>query len=181
MFSWFTEDATFPLITGFFLVVTLLGLAAYSREKIILYGALAVTAMCVLTLITETLIVTNKERVQETLYNIEKSIRNNDFATTFTYIANEDTIGDAKNHTDGLVCEQCSIISLDNIEVDHYAQPRTAVADFPVYGRVNIFPSAFTVRVVLDMEEDATGNWKIVDYQLIDPRTGKVERTSKSP
>ena len=177
MLEWFTEDSTVPVIAGFVMVVCLLGLALYSREKVMFYAAISVALLAALISIIETSIVTDREEVSAVLYEIQSTVAANEFEKTISYLDDEqvDTIARARRTLDGVVCEQCRILGIESIEVDNDARPRTATADFVVFAKVRrremIYPPG-TIRVELQLEDTGDGRWKIVDYKLIDPRSG---------
>jgi len=147
-----------------------------------LYAALAVAAVTASVSIIETSIVTDREEVAAVLYDIESTVSANAFEQTIAYLSEQQpaTIARARQTLDGVVCEQCTIIGIESIEVDSDARPRSATADFVVYAKVRrknmIFPPG-TIRVELQLEDTGNGNdesrWQIVDYQLTDPRTGR--------
>ena len=180
MLSWFTDDSTFPVLTGFGLFLCLSALALYGREKRIFYGALVVAGLSLLTLVTEVLIVTDKEKVTNTLYEIEKSVRENDFEKTFSFIENDKTIEFARSHVDKLVVDQCNIIGFNGIEINHDAIPKTAEADFSVFADVQVQGSAYRgpLKMLLEMTQQPDDSWKMVHYQVSIP-PDRLVRTSK--
>ena len=78
MTTWFTEDATFPMVTGAILALVLLGLAVASRDRWVFYGALAVAGLTASVALIEQLVVTEQEEVREVVYQLAFTVQQND-------------------------------------------------------------------------------------------------------
>jgi ketosteroid isomerase-like protein len=174
MVSWFTEDSIVPLITGVFLAITFFALAFSFRDKVMFYVGLVVALLTAATVITETLIVTDQEAVREVVYQLADCVRSNDSDGVIAYVKEGEELltKDIRQNMAMLNIESCNVLGFVSFETEEEGKPQTANIDFSVWGNGQYGRSGrFTGRrrVVLDLEKDAKGNWKISDYDHFDP------------
>ena len=79
MLEWFTENAFFPSCIGILLTITFIGLAMSSGEMLMMKIGLGIALLTALLVTTEILIVTDREQVENSLYDMASSMRQNDF------------------------------------------------------------------------------------------------------
>ena len=176
MISWFTEDAIFPMVTGAILVIIFIALAISSREKIMLYVAFGITAMVVFTVVCEHLIVTQKEEITETVYDLAEMVEANDVAGVAGFVSKSrpDTIDRINREMPGYDFDTCRFIGTNYFEPDENSNAKATIC-FTVTFRVSLVNQGQDSipgqrRVTLDFEKDEDGKWRIIDYEHQDPR-----------
>lgn len=176
MLSWFTESALIPMVVGTALVFCFLGFAFAFRNRAMLYIALVILALTAGTAVTERLIVTDKEAVQQTVREIVTNVEDNDLTGLLEYVSKkrEDTRSRLKANLPRYVVTSCRITGFKNFEITQESEPKTAVIDFVVFahgtrksdgqmGRPN-------PQVTLTFEKESDGQWRIVNYSYSNPR-----------
>lgn len=178
MISWFTENSMIPLVTGTFLVLAFLGLAISSREKIMLYVAMTIAALTAGVVVTESLIVTDREAVTEIVYTLARAVEVHDMQTVLAYVSNqrEDTKDDIRIEMPKYTFDSVRVIGIAEFSVTSNVEPRTAEIDFVVmaHGRLSSHGQGNHVqrRVQLTFQKEADGQWRMIDYSHSDPRSG---------
>ena len=180
MTSWFTESATFPMITGVFLVIVLLGLALSSREKVMLYLAIAVALLTAGVVTCEQLIVTDKEKVTDVVYQLADAVQANNKAGVMGFVSKsrEDTLSRVDNEMPRYDFASCRVIGFNYFTPKESGGKKTAEICFVVTVRVNVDKDptqAFGHRkITLNLEEESDGIWKIITYSHEAPSNGAI-------
>ena len=169
MLEWFTENSFFPSCLGIFLTIAFLGLAVSSGEKLMLKIGLVIGLLTALLITTEVLIVTDREQVENSLYDMASAMRKNDFDHVFEYLESDELVRRAKSNLRDATCHSCNITAINEVTVND----DTASADFAAYASASNknFPSPTPVqRRIKLLFKKRDGNWKISDFETSDPR-----------
>lgn len=173
MLEWFTENAFFPSCVGVLLAIAFIGLAFSSGEMVMMKIGLAIAAATALLITTEIMIVTDRERVENSLYDMAAAMQKNEFERVYEYLDSDELIQRAKGHLKDTTCHACHITSINGVEVQ--ADGKTATADFTAFAQASnkSFPSPTPIqrRIKLIFKKKAD-DWKISDFETSDPRAG---------
>ena len=134
MISWFTENSMIPLATGTFLVLAFIGLAISARERTMLYAAMIIAALTAGIVVTERLIVTDREAVTEIVYSLAKSVEANDMEAVLRRVSNqrEDAKEKIRNEMPKYSFESIRVIGIADFSVETDVDPKKAEIDFVV-------------------------------------------------
>ncbi len=173
MLEWFTENAFFPSCVGVLLALAFVGLAFSSGEMVMMKIGLGIAAVTALLITTEIMIVTDRERVENSLYDMAAAMHQNDFDRIYEYLASDELIQRAKSNLQDATCHACRITAINGVEVQ--ADGKTATADFTAFAQASnkSFPSPTPMqrRIKLIFKKTAD-DWKISDFETSDPRAG---------
>lgn len=173
MLEWFTENAFFPSSIGILLTITFIGLAMSSGEMLMMKIGLGIALLTALLVTTEILIVTDREQVENSLYDMASSMRQNDFDGVFEYLDTPELIARAKKHLQGATCHACNITAINEVAVDDNGT--SATADFAAFARASDTghpsPVPMQQRIKLFFIK-RDGDWKVSEFELSDPRSG---------
>jgi len=177
MVEWFTYNSLVPMITGTILVIIFLGLAFASREKMMVYIALGVGTLTLFTVVCEKLIVTDREEVENTVAILADHVRNNNSAGILGYISDKmpQTAASAQRDMDRVDFESCIVTGFKSFSGPEPGDNKAKI-DFVVIVRGSTqtmtSPQHGQFQVTLNMERESTGQWKILDYAVSNPRAG---------
>ncbi|QEG22795.1 hypothetical protein [Mariniblastus fucicola] len=173
MLEWFTESAFFPSCIGILLTIAFIGLAVSSGEMLMMKIGLGIAVLTALLITTEVMIVTDREQVENSLYDMASAMGKNDLDRVFSYLDSDELIQRAKHHLRDATCHSCNITAINEVTVDDDGQ--SATADFVAFASASnaSFPSPTPVqrRVKLFFKKKSD-KWKIVDFEAKDPRAG---------
>lgn len=178
MISWFTENSLIPLVTGTFLALAFIGLAISSREKSMLYVATIIAAVTAGIVITESLVVTDREAVTEIVYSLAKSVEANDMESVLSHVSpdREDAKDRIRIEMPRYSFDSVRVIGIADFTSKSDLDPRQAVIDFVVMarGRLTSHGQGHHVqrRVELIFQLESDGKWRMIDYSHSDPRDG---------
>ncbi len=170
MTYWLTENSTVPMITGAILVVILLFMALSGRDRFLAFAALGIAALTITTVVCERIIITDQERVTETLYVLADHVSNNQTDEILKYISKKipETAASAVNDMDRVVFESCRLLG-----TNYFTGPKSgnkqaeicfvAVATGMLKQGGHRGTGQF--KVTLHLEEESEGNWKILTYK----------------
>lgn len=172
MLEWFTESAFFPSCIGILLTIAFIGLAFSSGEMLMLKIGLGIALLTALLITTEILIVTDREQVENSLYDMADAMRKNDFEHVFDYLDNDDLVRRAKANLRDATCHSCNITAINEVAV---TEDGTATVDFAAFAKASnkAFPSPTPIQRRIKLFFTKRGEkWKITDFQTSDPRAG---------
>ena len=173
MLEWFTESAFFPSCIGILMTIAFIGLAFSSGEMLMMKIGLGIAVLTALLITTEILIVTERERVENSLYDMASAMRENEFERVFEYLDTDDLVAQAKAHLRGATCHSCTITGINDVAIAE--DGTSATADFIAYAKASntAFPSPTPIqtRVRLNFEK-RSDKWKVTDFETSDPRAG---------
>jgi hypothetical protein len=173
MLSWFTESAIVPLIFGSLIGLAFLGLAVSFRDRVMLYVAIAIAVFTAGTVITEQLIVTDREAVTEVVYSIADQVRLNDVDGVLKFVSDrrEDTQKSIRAEMPRYRFNSVRITGVVDFQVET-GKPKTAKIDFGVWaGGTSGRYGQFTVRrrAILTLQKEEDGQWRVIDYEHFEP------------
>ncbi|MEM7455040.1 MAG: hypothetical protein AAF456_11880 [Planctomycetota bacterium] len=177
--EWLTEDPTWPIMLGVF-AVGVLGFLAYATSKK-LFAILAIAAafLTIGIVVTERYIVTDKEQIRFTLFDLASFVANNRHDDILRHIDPDmPSYERAKAEMPNYDFKTCSISGINYISVEESHPPRATV-DFVVFCEVDSiqgYPGGIGNRqVTLTFEKDlTTETWQIVDYSHQNPYSGQT-------
>lgn len=174
MISWFTENSLVPLVAGVLLSIAFCGLAFSFRDRIMLYIAIAIAALTSITVLTESLIVTDREAIIDIVYELADCVRANDMHGVIGYVSEkqEHTIRRIRSEMPKVHFDSCRVLGVANFTTSESDHPKTSVIDFSVWAegrRGRDGRGTVRRRVQLTFEQDADGNWWVINYSHSDP------------
>ncbi len=174
MTHWLTEDAFVPMLVGIFMATTLLLMAWSARNKIVLFAALFVAAATAGIVVTEAAIVTDRETVTDLIYELAGHVRANDANAIGRYISPDvpAVTKRMRSAMERFEVQSCSITGV----TDFSTMGDKATIDFVAWGqgkqRRGGLESPANPKVKLDLRKQPDGAWKIIGYDVSDPRSG---------
>jgi hypothetical protein len=178
MLSWFTEDSTLPMVSGVIMVMIVMGLAISAREKMMVYLAIAIAALTVGTVICERLIVTEQEEVVALVYDLASAVQANDNATVLGFVSHlrQDTIDRINSEMPRYDFSSCRVIGTNYFAAGDEEGARTAEICFVVTFRVRLDGGEAPIpghrKVILYLEKQPDGKFRVINYSHEDPRKG---------
>ena len=175
MLEWFTESAFFPSVIGILLTIAFVGLAFSSGEMVMLRIAVVIAVLVAILNVIEVSIVTHREQVENSLYDMASAMQRNDIDHVLEYLDSDALAQRARSELRDATCHACRITAINEIEISD--QEETATADFVAFARASNqqFPSPTPIqgRIKLFFAH-RSGLWKIVDFETSDPRAGFI-------
>ena len=175
MLSWFTEDATLPVISGTVLAIVFLLLFVNSREKTMLYISIGIALLVGAVFACEQLVVTEREEITQIVGDLAVQVQNNNVAGVVKHLStkHQETITRASNEMPKYEFSLCNLSGITSFE-DDATNPNAKVISFVVNFRASIRPHKDKIpgqeKVTLTFEKDASGQWKVIDYDHTNPR-----------
>lgn len=168
--TWFTENPTPILVTGGMVLMLLAVFFLKSGRLVLLWPAGAVLAFMGITVLVDKLVVTDRERVQNVIYDAAAAAEKNHLNEVIDYISPSATkvreeaqrwIGQAK-------LESVTIAQLE-VTVDKSKQPFTATAHFWVQAQGEAHTAAaiyrnYIGRLVVEFKKEGD-RWLVTAYQ----------------
>lgn len=177
MISWFTENSTFPMITGIILAIILLGLAFSAREKVMVYLALVIGVLTAGTVICERMIVTDREEVMQCVYDLASAVQANDKKGVVAFVSKTrpDTIDRVNAEMPKYDFDSCQIVGTNYFEPGADGRD-TAEICFVVSVKVRVDGATETQwghrKIILHFEKQPDGKWRVIDYSHEAPSSG---------
>ena len=178
MLSWFTEDATFPFISGMVLAVVFFLLFVSSRSKPMLYISIVIAMVAGGIFTCENMIVTEREEIVAIVGDLAVQVKTNNVAGVVKHLSPEhqQTIDRASNEMPKYKFTVCNLSGITDFGNDE-SNPNARVVSFVVNFRAAINPHTEMIpgqrKVSLTFERDSAGQWKVIEYSHSDPR-GKI-------
>ncbi len=177
MTSWFTENSTVPMVTGIILVIILLGAAYSSRERVMVYLALVVGVLTAGTVVCERMIVTTQEEVLQRVHDLADAVEANDRASVVDFVSKTrpDTINRVNAEMPRYDFDSCRIVGQNYFNAGSDG-PATAEICFIVSVQVRLDGKPDKLwayrKVILHLQREADGQWRVIDYSHEDPHGG---------
>ena len=174
MTYWLTEDAFLPMLIGIFMATVLLLMAWSARNKIVFFAALLVAALTAGIVATEAAIVTDREIVTDLIYELAGHVRANDVDAIDRHISPQapEISKRMRAAMDRFEILSCTISGV----TDFSAADGKATINFVAWGqgkqRRGGLQSPANPKVRLDLQQESDESWKIIDYDVTDPRSG---------
>ena len=173
MLEWFTEDSFFPACMGVLMAMFFVGMAFSSGETSMLRAGIGVAALTALLVVVEILIVTDREQVENSLYEMATALRENEFERVYAFLADEQLVARARSEIDGATCHACNITAVNKVEVA--PDGTSATADFVAFAKASNkrFPSPVPLqRKIKLFFKRIDSQWKVSEFETSDPRAG---------
>ncbi|HEY2414743.1 MAG TPA: hypothetical protein VGI40_21035 [Pirellulaceae bacterium] len=149
---------------------------ATGRQEL-LYALAAAIVLLFAGLLTERLIVTDREQIRATLQEIARDVKNNDHRRIISHIHSSATAIKQKAQAElpKYHFTEFRITKIHSIDVDRSADPPSAVVELNVVGGITIrdqgFESDHVARwVKLHLLKEKDGRWTVADYEHDDPQ-----------
>ncbi len=170
---WLTEDPTYAVMTGL-LVALALGCFGYmAKERILSILAVLAILLTIGVVIAERAIITDREEIESTLYDLAGYVANNRHDDILRHIdPNSEAYRAAQQEMPKSVFKSCNIYSINELEVDDSSSPPSAVSDFVATGSgtaAAIGEGWGRRAVTLHWKKFPDGSWKIVRYSHREP------------
>ena len=175
MLSWFSEDATFPFISGMILAVVFFLLFVTSRNKVMLYLSIGIALLVGGLFACEQLIVTDREEIAAVVSDLAVQIEDNNVAGVVKHLSpkHQETINRAKAEMpkyNFASCRLSRIKKFEDAKTNSNAKEITFVVNFRASSAQIREKIPGQREVTLTFEKDANGEWKVINYSHRDPR-----------
>jgi Tfp pilus assembly protein PilE len=184
--NWLLENPVPAIIVGGLTAAMLGGGWLQTGAKWLLYLAITAVILTILAVIMERVVVTDREQVTETLFEIAALVERNQVDEALKYASPKSPRVRAQAASELPLYEFSDVDIKRNLEIELLpdANPPTAIAEFNVSVTLSIRNSAFTnrriprfVEVTFYKEED--GQWRVGAYQHFEPTRGfRTEKES---
>lgn len=168
MIEWFTENSFVPMVTGGLLTLAFLGFAFYFYDRTMLLIAILIAAITAGIVITEILIVTDKERLTLIVKDLAKSVEANDMDAILRRVsdAREDAKSRIRSEMPQIQFQSCRILKVLEFEIDDDRKKAKIVfVAFATGSQAQVGRGSVHRRVTLFFEKDANDQWRIYDYE----------------
>lgn len=177
MWEWLTYDPFIPFVTGVFLVAVLAALAYSSGEKKMIYLCGLVFLATVGIVVIEQLIVTDREVIEEEVYQLAFDVQQNDIESVIEAVdsSQSQTIQRIRQEMPRYDFETCRMMGITEFKRTGESPPAVEIEfTVTVQVRVDRMPELLTGqrRVRLFYEKNPDGKWRIVDYSHYNPNRG---------
>ena len=175
MLSWFSEDATFPLITGIVLAVIFFLLFVSSRNKVMLYLSIGIALLAGSIFACEQLVVTDREEIVAVVSDLAEQVEDNHVAGVVKHLSpkHQETIDRASSEMPRYSFDTCKLSGIKDFGDDE-TNPNAKKISFVVFFRASSARGKEKIpgqrEVTLTFEKDAAGEWKVIYYAHSDPR-----------
>ena len=175
--NWLFDRPVYVAILGVLLCVPIAILWVTSGRKEMLYALAAAFALFVALLITERMVVTDREALEATVVQIARDVQANNHQAVQGHIYSGSPPLKQKVQAElpNYQFIECRITSQPEIEVNTKDEPRSAkvsflaaaAGDFKYEGMSASASKEAPIRrhIILHMRKEADGNWKVEDYE----------------
>jgi len=176
--TWLCEHPFTIVAVG---VAILLGLgAAWSNtgRKELLFAMVAALVVLVAAIVTERLVVTDREAIELTLNQIARDVQSNNHYAVKRHIhpSAPELKKKAEAELPNYQFTECRVTKIHQIDVDTHAEPRSAMVELNIivsgtfkYGGFE-GTGTYPRWVRLHMLRDKDGRWTVVEYEHDDPQ-----------
>ncbi len=150
-------------------------------SKRTLFAVLAAIALLLMVtaIVVERVIVTDQEKISETLDELADAVRNNNAAELLLRISDRapDVEQAAKSHLKRWEIDYCSITWKEPATIAVSGSPPEANVRFSAFVRGHEkseggLEGGDVIGIKLRMQKDPDGEWRVVEYALYNPRSG---------
>jgi hypothetical protein len=179
--TWLFESPLIIVVLGVLLILGLGAAWSATGRQELLYAMAAALALLLLGLVTERLVVTDKEAIQATLVQIARDIQSNNRRAVAAHIYSgaPELKKKAEAELPNYEFTECRVTRIYEIDVDRSAEPRSAIVEFNVLasGTFHFLGDRFSdsnilrwVKLHLVREKD--GRWTVQEYEHAEPTRG---------
>ena len=169
MFSWFSEDATLPFISGMILAVIFFLLFVSSRNKVMLYLSVGIALVAGAIFACEQLVVTDREQITAIVSDLATQVEDNNVKGVVKWLSpkHQKTIDRASSEMPRYNFDTCKLSGINGFEDDE-TNPNLKKISFVVFFRASTAKGKEKIpgqeEVTLTFEKDSAGEWKVIDY-----------------
>lgn len=175
--NWLFDRPVYVAILGVLLCVPIAILWVTSGRKEMLYALAVAFALFVALLITERMVVTDREALEATVVQIARDVQANNHQAVqgHIYSGSPQLKQKVQAELPNYQFIECRITSQPEIEVNAKDEPRSAkvsflaaaAGDFKYEGMSASASKEAPIRrhIILHMRKEADGNWKVEDYE----------------
>jgi hypothetical protein len=175
--NWLYEQPLAIVVVGVLVLIALGAAWSATGRQELMYALATAFLLMVAALVTERLVVTDREAIEATLLTIAKDVQSNNIhaLTSHVYSGAPELKQKAEAEMPNYHFTECRLTKIHNIEVDVKAQPRTAVAEFNVVATGSFKAEGMEVSntiprwVRLNMVREKDGTWAVQNYEHDDP------------
>lgn len=184
---WILDNPYNPFLLAF--IGTVLALAAFvvwlqSGRKVALIVAAVIVGLFLALLAVERTMISDREAIELLLARIARDLETNNRDVVYAAIhpAHPQLLALAQSELPGYTFTECRITKIQSTKVDADAKPKTATAEFNIiakgtYKQYSEFSGQPVARyIILKLEQDTDGKWKIVDYDHREPQAAIMEK-----
>lgn len=174
--NWIFDRPAYVALLGVVLCVPIAIAWVMSGKKEVLYALAAAFAVMVALLITERIVVTDREAIEATLQQIARDVQSNDLAAVqkHVYSGAPALQGKVRGELPNYRFTECRITSQPEIEVNAKDEPRSATASFLAAAAGEFKAQGMSItaskeapirrHITLHMRREADGRWGVEDY-----------------
>ncbi|MFM7117422.1 MAG: hypothetical protein ACKO0N_12385 [Planctomycetota bacterium] len=146
-----------------------------------LFAVLAVLSFLLMTaaIIVERVLVTDQEKISQTLDELADAVRSNNEAELLLWISDRapEVEQAARGHLKRFEIDYCSITWKELAAINGNANPPEADVRFSAFVRAQErseggLEGGDVIGIKLRMQKESDGEWRVVDYALYNPRNG---------
>lgn len=174
---WLLEESLPIIIVAVIGGAVLAGAMLQTGRQIFLYILLGWIGVCSLLLAVESVIVTDGERIEGTLYDLAAALEANDLNAVQSYISNDapDLKTQAEKQLGYVRIESVKVKQNLLVSIHRQFNPPIGVAKVNVVITGHLMNNEamdghFATYLVLSFQQDTDGQWRVVSYQFFDPR-----------
>ena len=148
-----------------------------------LFAVLAVLAFLLMTaaIIVERVLVTDQEKISQTLDQLADAVRSNNEAELLLWISDRapEVEQAARGHLKRFEIDYCSITWKELAAINSNSNPPEANVRFSAFIRAQErseggLEGGDVIGIKLRMKKESDGEWRVVDYALYNPRNGSA-------
>jgi hypothetical protein len=176
--NWLFEQPLIIVVLGVGLIFGLGAAWSATGRKELLYGVACALALLIAGLVTERLVITDREAIRATLQEIARDVKNNDRRAVVSHL--HPSAPELKQKAEGELpnykFSECRVTKVNLIDVDSLAEPRSAIVEFNVLAAGTFRYEGLEVTdtvprwVQLHMLREADGRWTVVSYEHDSPQ-----------
>lgn len=176
--NWLFEQPLIIVVLGVALIFGLGAAWSATGRKELLYAVACALVLLIAGLVTERMVITDREAIRATLTTIARDVKNNDRRAVVSHI--HQSAPELKQKAEGELpnykFSECRVTRVHLIDVDNQAEPRSAIVEFNVMAsgtfRYEGMELTDTVPrwVKLHMLRDNAGRWTVVHYEHDNPQ-----------
>ena len=169
--TWFTENPAPILIAGIVVLLALGGIFLKSGRGILLFAMAGVAGFMALAVLIDHLVVTDREQVANTIYEMAAAAPRNDLNAVIDHIDPQagEVRGEARRWIGQVRLDSVSISAMD-VTVDHATSPLQATAEFRVFARGEFVghnlsgPAQYLGRLIVQFRRQ-DNHWLVIAYE----------------
>ena len=182
--DWLFEQPLIIVVLGMLLILALGAAWSASGRKELLWGLGAALALLIAGLITERMVVTDREAIDATLEQIARDVKGNNRRALMRHIYSgaPKLKQKAEAELPNYEFTECRITRIFSRDIDRLAEPRSAIVEFNIvaggnftYEGISFSDSNIPRWVKLHLVREKDGRWTVQEYIHDDPQRGFLQ------